>query len=81
MSERIMTQDEINQGEWNNGQNWSIGIYRSKADSRPLVPKRRGFGWTLNFGNPNGRLVFFALLSVPLVIFAAIALVCFFGKR
>ena len=70
-----MKNDEINQREWNDPQNWSCGIYRSRADTRALVPKRRGFGWTTNFGNRNGVILFVALLSLPFMIF----LIIFFG--
>jgi uncharacterized membrane protein len=33
--------------------NWKAGIfYINRADSAIIVPKRFGFGWTLNFGHP-----------------------------
>jgi uncharacterized membrane protein len=70
-----MTNDENNQREWDNPKNWSYGIYRSRTDTRALVPKRRGFGWTTNFGNRNGVIIFVVALTLPLAIF----LVIYFG--
>ncbi len=39
-----MTQDEINQSEWEKPENWTAGskwlrVYFSQADSRTVVPK------------------------------------------
>lgn len=67
-----MTQEEINQSEWNNPQNWSgpkwLGLYFSRRDSRIWVPKRqRAFGWTINIGNPKGAV---CLVSVLLGVIA-----------
>lgn len=45
-----MNQDDINQQEWLNPQNWSGLCYHSQRDTRKLVPKRLGIGWTYNFG-------------------------------
>jgi len=70
-----MTNDEINQREWSDPKNWSCGVYCSRRDNRMMVPKCRGFGWTINFGKRNGVIIFVTLLSLPLVIF----LVIFFG--
>jgi uncharacterized membrane protein len=67
-----MTQDDINQGEWSNPENWATLTYRSRKDSRMIVPKRRGFGVTVNFGNKNGVILFVALLALPLVVFLAL---------
>ena len=67
-----MNGQNLNQTEWSKPDNWSTGIYRSRLDSRMIVPKRRGFGVTLNFGNRNAVILFFALLAVPLVIFLAL---------
>jgi uncharacterized membrane protein len=63
-----MTQDEINQNEWNDQKNWSTLIYSSQMDSRIFVPKHRGFGVTMNFGHKGGKILFVALIAVPLVI-------------
>ena len=64
-----ISNDEINQREWSDPKNWSCGIYRSRMDTRMMVPKRRGFGWTINFGKRNGVILFVALLTLPLMIF------------
>ena len=35
-----------------NPNHWRLGIfYFNRQDPRLLVPKRRGFGWTLNFAH------------------------------
>ena len=64
-----MTQEDINQAEWNDPKNWATLAYYSRKDSRMIVPKRRGFGVTVNFGNKNGVVLFVALLALPLAIF------------
>jgi uncharacterized membrane protein len=66
-----MTQDEINQSEWDDIKNWHP-VYLSRKDSRMVVPMRRDFGVTVNFGNKNGVILFLTLLSLPLVIFLAL---------
>jgi uncharacterized membrane protein len=63
-----MTQDDINQNEWNDPKNWSTLTYSSRIDSRIFVPKRRGFGLTMNFGHKSGKIVFPVLIVLPLVI-------------
>jgi uncharacterized membrane protein len=63
-----MTQDDINQNEWNDPKNWSTLTYSSRIDSRIFVPKRIGFGVTMNFGHKSGKIVFAALIALPLVI-------------
>jgi uncharacterized membrane protein len=78
----LMTQDAINQSEWDNPANWTVLTYNSPRDSRTFVPKRRGFGWTLNFGQTSGKILFAVLLLFPVVIFLLIWLAgSHFGKR
>lgn len=64
-----MTQDQINQAEWENPNNWSdtlVGMYFSKRDSRTWVRKRSpGLGWTLNLGHPAGAWWLIGLITVP----------------
>lgn len=64
-----MTQDQINQAEWENTANWSstlFGVYFSKRDTRVWVPKRiPSWGWTLNLGNPAAAWWLVGLLAVP----------------
>ena len=67
-----MTQNEINQSEWNQPGNWSALTYASRRDRRIMVPRRRGIGWTLNFGNSKARWLFGGLLALPLVILAVV---------
>jgi serine/threonine protein kinase len=70
------SQAAINEAEWRNPNNWSLGFYFSKRDSRTLwVPRRiRGFGWTINLGHWQGAasllaiiisLILFIVLGVP----------------
>lgn len=79
----FMNQHDINQQEWNNPGNWSLLCYHSLRDSRFLVPKRFGFGWTLNFGRKQAVYWFWGLmLIVPLgLMFAALAMGVVFHKR
>jgi uncharacterized membrane protein len=72
-----MTQDQINQAEWDNPANWSdtvVGIYFSKRDSRIWVPKRvPSFGWTLNLAHPAGAWWLVGLLAVPTALAGLLA--------
>ena len=43
-------------------------FYNNPDDPAIFVPKRFGLGWTVNFGNPRGRLVLIGLLLLPLVM-------------
>ena len=48
---------------------WYGGFFYNNPDDPALfVPKRYGMGWTVNFGNPKGRLFFIGTLLIPLVI-------------
>ncbi len=72
-----MTQDQIDQAEWENPANWSdtvVGVYFSKRDSRVWVPKRiPTWGWTINLGHPAGAWWLVGLLAVPTLIAGALA--------
>ena len=73
-----MTQDEINQLEWENPANWSLLTYSSARDSRRFVPKRKGIGVTINFGHTNGKVTFVVillLLMLPLMIYILVRVV------
>ena len=73
-----MTQEEINQKEWENQNNWHgpkwISVYCSKKDTRIFVPKQLpGMGlWskkaTPNFGQPLGTISFVLIVAVIVVI-------------
>ncbi len=53
-----------------NFKNYKWGIfYVNKADTRIFVPKRFGFGYTLNFGIPYVTIGFIIIL---LIIFAQV---------
>ncbi len=51
------------------GQFWKAGlIYYNPDDSALMVPKREGFGYTLNFGRPVCWFIFGAILLLPLLL-------------
>jgi uncharacterized membrane protein len=63
--------DWANQAEWSNEANWShpkFGIYFSKRDSRLWVPKKFGWGWTLNMGHPQAAWWLVGLLALPWIL-------------
>lgn len=48
---------------------WYGGIfYNNPDDPAVFVPKRYGLGWTVNFGNPRGKLVLIGTLLLPVVL-------------
>ena len=48
---------------------WHGGIlYSNSADQALFVPKRDGFGYTVNFARPSAWLLLALLLAVPLMI-------------
>lgn len=61
-----MTQDDINRSEWENGDNWNYGLYRSRRDDRVWVHKRNGSGTTINFGHRSSGWAMVGLSLVPL---------------
>jgi uncharacterized membrane protein len=74
--------DTINQSEWDNRKNWSVLTYSSSKDSRLFVPKRNGFGWTINFGHSGGKFAFGAFLALPVLAFSLIWVAfSHYGKR
>lgn len=76
-----MTQQDINQMEWENPANWSLLTYSSPRDSRVFVPKRRGVGVTINFGHKNGKVSFLAILALLVLPALIYTLVSFAGKK
>ena len=69
-----MTQDQINEMEWNKPENRTSGskrlcVYFSHADSRTVVPKRiPSHGWTLNLAKPRGVAGLIACILGPLIL-------------
>lgn len=50
--------------------NWIAGvIYYNPDDPDLLVPKRFGYGWTINFGHPRGKVVLLVLIGLILLPF------------
>ena len=61
--------DPLNISEWENPANWSAGVfYHSRTDTRLLVPKKLGIGYTLNLGNRLGKIVLLLLIAAALVV-------------
>lgn len=53
---------------------WYAGlIYYNPEDPDAFVPKRSGFGWTINFGHPMGKVLLSGILLLGLVVPLAIA--------
>ena len=69
-----MTQDDINQREWENPGNWKgwLGAYSSQVDTRLWVPKRYGVGQALNFANRGARVFLAGMCIVPLALLFAL---------
>ena len=74
-----MNQSDINQGEWENPDNWSDGsklfcVYFSKKDTRTWVPKRIPWlGSTINLAKAGGALWLIGILiGIPLLMVAII---------
>ena len=66
-----MTRDEL-QKLWEHPSSWTrLGRYHCESDPRLLVPKRLGFGWTLNWANPLAWPLMVVVLAaiVGLVVF------------
>jgi uncharacterized membrane protein len=68
------SQKEIDEREWNDPRNWHWTIYFSRSDSRTFVPKRRGYGTTVNFARRGTVLFFLCLILLPLTIVGAVVL-------
>ncbi len=51
------------------GRHWKAGLfYFNPSDSALMVPKREGFGYTLNFGQPVCWLILASILLLPLIL-------------
>lgn len=78
-----MNQDEINQAEWNDRKNWSFIVYHSERDTRMWVPKRFGWGWTINLRSKTcARLLLGILLAAAFIgLIVSLGLLVIFPKR
>ncbi len=51
---------------------WYGGLfYYNPDDPAPFIPKRYGWGWTVNFGHPMGKLflaIMVAMILLPIVL-------------
>ena len=76
--EQKQSQKEINQAEWSNPDNWSVGFYFSKKDSRAWVPKSIPWmGWTVNLGSRAGAFWMIGfLVGLPLLIVLLMSFTC-----
>ena len=71
-----MTQEEINQAEWEDPDNWTglkwLSIYLSKKDSRCFCPKQiKALGLTMNLGKGAG----FAWLLIGMAILVVVVFI------
>jgi uncharacterized membrane protein len=70
-----MDQREQNQQEWANRRTWRWWtFYYGRNDTRLIVPKRWGWGWTLNFARPGALLVLAVIMLCCMAVAAAVAL-------
>jgi len=62
-------QYSVNESEWDNPANWWGGfLYHSKRDDRLWVPKRFGFGYSINVGRPLGLAMAVATLALIIAL-------------
>jgi hypothetical protein len=47
-------------------------LYFCKRDSRLWVPKRLGWGWTINLGHPAGGFILLAVIVIPAILQAVV---------
>ena len=71
---------EAEDREWRDAKNWRGCVYSAPDDPRVYVPKRNPrFGWTFNFGQPEGRrlfkTIFITYSAIAAAIFAAFMMV------
>jgi uncharacterized membrane protein len=73
-----MDRKRINQAEWENSDNWSMGLYFSKKDTRVWVPKPIPWmGWTLNLGTRAGAMWMIGfLIGLPFFVVLVMTLTC-----
>ncbi len=78
MEHKEINQKEINRAEWSNPDNWSVGFYFSKKDSRTWVPKSIPWmGRTVNLGNRAGAFWMIGfLVGLPLLIVLLMSFAC-----
>lgn len=63
--------------EWENPANWRgglLGVYVAPRDPRIWVPKKYGYGWTLNFAHRGSWYWLIGLIALPLLVVGLIAL-------
>ncbi len=51
----------------NDDRYWYGFFYNNPEDPDVIVPRRNGFGWTVNFGHPQGKRFLIAILLIVLV--------------
>ncbi|HWE63336.1 MAG TPA: DUF5808 domain-containing protein [Chloroflexota bacterium] len=57
----------MNNVDRDDDRHWSGFIYNNPDDPNVLVPKRYGWGWTINFGHPMGKLFLIGILLLAVV--------------
>lgn len=64
-----MSNAERNQAEWERRENWKLGLYFGRHDSRFLVPKRLDpRDLTPNLAHPRASFALIGLVSIPLLL-------------
>ncbi len=52
-----------------NPKHWKLKVfYFNRDDSRVFVPKRFGYGWTLNFAKPASYVILFAIVVIAILV-------------
>jgi uncharacterized membrane protein len=65
-------ENQTNNESFNNSSNWHLTFYYGKNDTRVFVPKRRGYGMTLNFARPLTYAWLGLLLLPPFLVLAVV---------
>lgn len=64
-----MSVAERNQQEWEQGDNWRLGLYFGRHDTRFMVPKRRDpRDMTPNLGHPRAAYAVAGLVGIPILL-------------
>lgn len=60
----VYAQAQVDEAEYNNPANWKCFFYHSRRDSRVWVPKKFGYGWTVNFATTGGQVFMGAIATL-----------------
>ncbi len=54
---------------------WRVGVYANPNDPRAIVPRNNGLGSTINFSNPQSKIIVGAFLIAILPILIAVVII------